>query len=240
LSSRILKYTDVKVDEENVVSIDVVPQRKQNEEESDELEAEDIEAIGKRCEQILTDAKDKAEQILAEAKITGEKLAEEAQKKAYNEGYTEGYQFGLAETNKMKEEVERYRQESVDEREETLKSIEPQLVELIQDILHKLLSDEVVIDPRVIIYLIRDGLSAVSVKGDVTIHVSAEDYEAVQQNKDMFASLVDSSSNIDIVSDISLNKSDCFIETVFGTIDCSLDQQYEALKNDLYLILKSG
>ncbi len=244
LYSRILKYTDVSIDEEHKITIDGLSRTKPHGAQTDEPNEQSPDKVReeteKACKQMLAKANEQAKKIVANAEISGESITESARKDGYAAGYAEGHQQGLTETDALKADVEKFRQSVAAEKEAFFANVEPQLIDLVRDIVRKLLSDEVDIDTNVILYLIRKGLSAADdVKGDISIHVSAEDYETVQQEKDAFLTLTDASAQVEIVKDLSLHQSDCLIETSFGTIDCGLDQQYEALKKDLYFILKN-
>lgn len=269
MSSRILKSSYVVVEEtkipiQNAISLPAVAQANLNfpenefdfaenpifqyqdeiTEQEGEIPAEQLaekilERAREEAARIIKEANDDAELILnrmeAEAMGAIEELREQVREEAYNAGYEQG----ITETESIKEDARLVYANAVREKEETLASLESDVVDLITDILDKLLTDSINISPEVILYLVRKGFSESNLTGDVTIHVSDDDYETVLENKDLLAQYADAGSKIDILKDFSLKKSDCIIETPFGAIDCSLDQQYASLRKNLYFICES-
>ncbi|MCL2699868.1 MAG: FliH/SctL family protein, partial [Defluviitaleaceae bacterium] len=84
--------------------------------------------------------------------------------------------------------------------------------------------------------IIRKGFSESKMSGDITIRVSDADYEATYESREEIQQYADAGAKLEILKDPSLTQGDCIIETPFGAIDCSLDQQSESLKKNLYFI----
>jgi flagellar assembly protein FliH len=101
------------------------------------------------------------------------------------------------------------------------------------------MGDAVEINPGVVTALIRAGFAGatLSTKGEITVRVSAQDYEEVAAHKDEIMALVGGAAELSILQDMSLAPTDCLIDTPYGRIDCSLKPQYKALRENLVYLL---
>ncbi len=202
------------------------------------------------AEEILERARAEAREITDRANLEAQQIydvnmqminekSKEIQAQSRNIGREEGYNEGLAQAQAIKDEAENVLQNAYIQRDELLASVEPQMVDLVINIIGKLLPDISVLNPQVILCLIKQGLSGSSIAGEVVVHVSKDDYDYVVENKETVLMMLDTQSKLDIVMDLSLSKSDCIIETPFGNIDCSLDSQYSELVDNLHYILNN-
>lgn len=258
MSSNILKSYTATVDYDNKVLIEVpvFPDPPEPEEEipestEDDFTEEEIEIIPPEvaAEEIIRGAKQEAEEIIARAKSEAEAFYRETETKALaesmrikSEAQEEGYQEGMRKAQgageAIKAEANQVLENAKRECADMIAAAEPDMVELISRITEKLLSDSVRIHPGVVVNLIKQGISGATMTGDVSIRVSAGDYEYAAAKKDELQSMADASVRMDIIKDLSLAETDCVIETPFGNIDCSLGQQFEALKENLFYILR--
>lgn len=163
------------------------------------------------------------------------RVLEENRVKGYQEGYSKAEAAGEA----IKAEAQSVLDAAYREQEEVRQALEPDAVHLIIGITDKLLGDAVDVNPGVVTALIRAGFAGatLSTKGEVTVRVSAQDYEEVAAHKDEIMAMVGGSAELSIVQDISLNATDCLIDTPYGRIDCSLAPQYKALRENLVYLL---
>lgn len=203
-----------------------------------EMTEEDVLKIAKnQAEKILVDAETEAEMIISQAREEALAQRDEIFRQAEEQGYEEGYNKAVSDAENIKLEAETMLQNTINESEEILASIEPSVVELIIGIVRKILSDAITINPDVISCLIKKTLQNVNTSGDIFVHVSENEYEAVAKAKDSILDFNEKGTNIEIVRDTMLNKGDCVIETPFGNIDCGVDQQFNAVKENLFFIL---
>jgi len=253
--SKILKSFAVAFDE-NAVNLDI-PDIADFYIEEDITEEEPLPEMTEEealtaAEQIIADAEEKAEQIINAAKTEGEtaavefkRIAEaemgELRERVTAEAYEEGYAKAKEAETIILEEAENIKKQAYTEKDAALKNAEPEIVGLIADIVKKLLNGAFAVQPELISVLVKQGLSSVNTAGDITVHVSESDYAPVTADKDELLAIAGAGAGarIEIIKDLSLNPSDCIIETKFGNIDCSLGRQYESLKESLYFICKN-
>ncbi len=185
---------------------------------------------------IIQEAEERAQEILRDVEEQAAQLAYDYEMESRREGYDAGYNEALEETQSLKDEAKQTLKEARAERKKLMDSAEGDMLALIVKIVNKLLANTIHINPQVIMVLIRAGLSNASLTGNINIRVSPEDYETVMANKEAIERQIEASSNLEIMKDLSLRGLDCVIETPYGDIDCSLERQYKALVEQLYLI----
>ena len=255
---RVLKAAEVYIDQDNTVRIKsplptlAEPEKIEEAEETEEALEEIPEDLIQKAEEeaafvlrkadiesnnLRTKAKEEAERLIAETQVRleaeGRQVYEENRQAGYNQGINEATEKG----NAIKAEAQKVLDDAIKERDETLKAIEPEAVNLIIDIVEKLLGDSIKINPAVIATLIRKGFEGVNLSGQVTVRVSEADYPEVIKAKEELTAAAGGTAEIEIVRDLSLKPTDCIIDTPFGGIDISLTPQYEALKADLLYLL---
>ncbi len=256
--SKILRASRITMEDQNMVNI-VVPKlatleiQRENEEKI-QKEIFEQELRQKTPDQVLHEASTEAEgmikraeeeafALLQEAKNTAElnrqEIFEAAKSEGYTTGYKEGYGIGANEAEQIKAEAQQVLDQAVTEKRETLEGIEAEAVELIIKLTDKILQDTYKLNPQLILSLVRHGLSNSKVAGDVKIHISPDDYDMVLKSKQEILSMTDGTVDVEIIKDFSLNASDCIVETPFGDIDSSLEQQFKNLKQNLYYILEN-
>lgn len=245
--SRIIKSSNLKLDGGNKFVIET----KRVEQEMPVIAAHVDEEGMDEAALVLHKAKKEAEEILAEANKNAEMLIAEVRKKceeeksgifdaAYVKGYEHGKEEGLQSAAELRAEAEGMAAEAEEYRRGIYEGMEGELVELIAGIAGKLTADTVRINPMVIVNLIKQGMAEATATGDINVRVSPEDYDTVLEHRESILPRQSGGSEIEIMRDASLAKSDCVIETSFGNIDLSIDRQFGELKQNLYYIYKNG
>ena len=257
--SKILKAANVIIDENNRVSIDVLDLATLEERVSQELSVEKPAAQKdpepdippeELAEDIVEQAREEARQIIENAREEASRLIEERraafdeelrilQEETLNEAQETGYAKGYDESVGLRTQAEQVLKDAAATKEEMIKNTEPEITTLVCRIVNKLTADAADLNPQVVNCLIKQGLGQANAIGDIKIHVSPVDYDDVLERRDEFLSLAGTGSKIEIFKDLSLNKSDCIIETPYGNIDCSLEQQFISLRENIYYILNN-
>jgi len=187
---------------------------------------------------IIRNAHSKARLITETAEKETDRLRTEVLESARAQGYDEGFNKGVSDWDKMKREAEQLLFETYAEREAIIKGMEPQMINLVIKILNKLLGD-IRINPQIILKLIHEGLSITVGSDGVKLRVSPHDYDYARGHMDNIREYAGSNS-VELISDASLKPMDCVIDTAYGSIDSSLDQQFESLKADLLYTLNGA
>ena len=91
----------------------------------------------------------------------------------------------------------------------------------------------------VILHLINQQINNVEKSNNYVIRVSKEDYDLVNNKKQMLAEYIGEESSIEIVETDTLSRNKCLIETDNSVIDCSIDTQIKNLITDLRMLSKN-
>ncbi|MCL2620097.1 MAG: FliH/SctL family protein [Defluviitaleaceae bacterium] len=225
----------------------------ENHEEVTEHNSSNMERLQWEAEATVDNARRQAEEILAIARadagkmadaaatklaVERERILEEARETGYNEGHEKGYADGQKKAQSMVDEAEVFKKQTEQEREDALVRFEPEIVQLIMDVVGKIGDGAINVSSDLVLSLIRQGLGQSNFTGDVTLRVSAEDYDHVIANKSDILTQIEGGANLEIIKDHSLGVADCLIETPFGVVDSSLGMQLEEVKRDLVQILE--
>ncbi len=208
--------------------------------EGKSLDEQSLNNPNEEAAKIIDNAKTEAQALLDEAIQDAEIKKDRIFENARQEGYAAGVSAAENQTSEMKAEALQILENAKREREVMLENVEGDMVDLIINVIDKILCKTIDLDKNVILNLVKQGFSQTTITGDVSVRVSGDDYDSVNENKDEIFSMIDSNVNLEIIKDMTLGKCDCIIETPFGNIDCSLKQQFEGLKNSLYYILENG
>lgn len=211
------------------------------EEKLEELTEEDIINMAKqKSEAILSDAKQEAQDIIDKAVNDAEFEAQKILENAQKQGYDLGYNKAISEVDLLKVQIQSELNLAIKEKEETLKAIEPNIVRMVLQISKTIFGKVLDINPETILLLMKKGLSEANTTGKISIHVSKYEYDVAQQNISKLYDFVGDNSEIEVQKDLSLDKGDCIIETPFGNVDSSFEQQFSSVRNELLYILENG
>lgn len=198
-------------------------------------------------EQMRQDAEAQAEEILSAAREEAGRIVEAAhaeaegiKSKAFTDGHDEGYQNGYAEgvqiANEAEErcanrerELESYYAQKIDE-------LEPVFVDKITSIYEHVFMLELKDKKELVHYLITDAMRNIEGGKTFLVHVSKDDYEYVNENKEDLTRGLPGSATLEVIEDVTLSQAQCFIEADSGIFDCGLGTELALLKKELTLL----
>lgn len=212
------------------------------------VDREPVDTTEDRKREILEEARREADQILQKATQEAERMLLDAQEKisahmmeveqqAKEEGYRNGEKLAQKHYQDLIREAEELRQEAETLFQNTVLSLEGQMVETILDIGRKVIGMELSQNKEAIVSLIRKSLQCATSSGGITVIVSPEDYETVIENQDRLAEGIRNFREINIKQDNSLKKGGCIIETDFGSVDGSAETQLKGIEDTFREIL---
>lgn len=213
--------------------------------DQDELAAEEakneaakklIDDANEQAEQIIGDANEQAQQIINDANDQIKALEEEARKKGHEEGVEKGYAEGLARAEEIERQAEEKSAALDAAYEAKVAELEPKFVEVLTDVYSHVLGIDLSGRSEVVLNLLKDAIRNVEGTKNFLIHVSKEDHEFVNSNRDTLAEGLGTTATIEIIEDITLSPGSSFIETDGGIYDCSLGTELELLKKELRIL----
>lgn len=188
---------------------------------------------------IIEEANLEAKSIRDSAEAEGERAMASAREEGFKEGYAAGYEEGRKAAEAIINEAAQIR-EFLDSRRNTLyRDAEEEILGLVLEISKKILGEEINNNQNSIILLIKQALEKCAFKNKLSIRVAPEDYEYVRENKAGICRLVEGLSDIDVISDPSLGKGGCIVETPSGEINAGVDVQIRELEKIFLFTLRN-
>ncbi len=201
-------------------------------EEQEQLNRE-IEAAREEVERLKDEASHVMEQAEAEISAMKAQAYDEAKKRGYQEGYAEG----VAE---LEEKQKKCRDEAIaleEEYQKKMQELEPAFVEKLTGIYEHIFNVDLRKYENLVYNLLMDAMQKIDGAKNIMIHVSKEDYAYVQEHKEILLEETGMMGNsVEVVSDATMTKAQCMVETENGIYDCSLDTELEELKRRLRLL----
>ncbi|QEK12278.1 hypothetical protein FQB35_07745 [Crassaminicella thermophila] len=247
--SRIVKSSFVKVGDKKEIGIEKVSLEDSleiNEKKhiQEEVSYEDIykekmleieEVMNKKIEEAET----QVQRIISDAYEDAKQIYENAKKDGFLLGKSEGYEAGKKEADVLIKEALDIKKELLKTKENMVKELEKESIELVINVVEKILNTKTEDSYETIIGLVKSGLSKCAYTESLVIRVSPDDYEYAINVKDKILCLVENVDEINIKQDPSLKKGSCVIDTASGSIDSSIETQFNQIKSLFYEILES-
>lgn len=216
------------------------PDNASNQEEAPNFDTETFDQMLKeaktQADSILAAAREEAEGILSDAKSEAEQIKSKAlsdgHDEGYNAGYSEGMEVGRAAEQKCAEresELEAYYARKIEE-------LEPVFVDKLTDIYEHVFMLDLSGKKELIHYLIMDAMRNIEGGKSFLVHVSKEDYEYVNEHREELMTGLPQSSTLEVIEDMTLAQSQCYIEADSGIFDCGLGTELKLLKKELTLL----
>lgn len=209
------------------------------------IQAEPIELIredsGPSPEELLAEAREEIAQMQQDAARQIEQQRETALAEAKREGYDAGYREGMHQVEQIKEELAETQRQMTSDYEQKLSELEPLFIEKLTGIYEHIFKVNMMSDKQVLLYLAENVIRNVEGNREFFVHVSKEDYAAVNmQKKQLEAAAAGANTSVEVVQDTTLSEGECMIETDGGIFDCGLGTQLTELKKQLLLLAYSG
>ncbi len=155
--------------------------------ESGEKEAKNEEQ--KKMDEIITEARAKAEQQANDIVEKAEREKEKIFKAAEEEGYQAGYEKGIKEgkeaikqqEDKLLQEARQVLKSAQEEYNRILSDIEPQVCQLVMNVGEKIINDKLKNEKETIVEMVRNGLHKLADQNKVTVRAHPEDYAQLNQ-----------------------------------------------------------
>ena len=250
--SRIIKSMYTNVDKNNIIIINgnsdtFIPQdlaENAYHYETASIEDGGLDEVRSELESLKLNAQMEASKIIENANIEAARILENANQ-SYNEQFESAKKNAAeaaileteAKSRDIIEEAERIKLEAQQYKENFLKEIEPEIIDFTINAVEKLVEGEKILNKDLASIIVKSGLRQVPLADDITVHLSPEDFDKVDQ-LDIMKSL-DHVANLNLVMDAMLKPFQCIIETSLGNVDCSIDVGVSTLKERLKFILNN-
>ncbi len=159
----------------------------------------------------------------------------EIEKKAYDEGFAKGEKEGTDAGKQKMEEAVSHLETIISQVDSVWKNLvdtyESQIVRLVTDIAEKVVYGHVAVDDETVKRAILQALELIPEPVEVTINVGDEDYEYIENTKREFFERINTLKSVTVVSDPSVQRGGCKIDTASGDVNSSIESRLEKIKN---------
>lgn len=201
-----------------------------SEEEKEALNAQ-IEA----AKQELAELREQADAMIADAKSQIGAMQMKAYEEAKNQGYQEGERLGRLEFEGAKADYENKKKELEASYRQKVEDLEPELIDTLTGIYEHIFKTDLSSYRDLIVSLLETTIRKIEGSNSLLLHVSAADYENVLAEKERLKAQV-GGMTLEIIEDVTLPQTQCFIEADDGIYDCSLDTELAQLSRKLKLL----
>jgi flagellar assembly protein FliH len=204
------------------------------------------------ADQILEDARLSAEQMVkdgeqkaADIQIAAEKEAVEkteaaqksvsevtdkAREEGYQSGYSEGFEKGRVEVERVLNKLQVMLSAVVDRRNDILKETESEVVDLVLQISNKVVKVISEAQRDVVISNVRSALKKLKSKTDIIIRVNTQDLDITNEKAREFLESVENVKHVTVVEDALVDAGGCIVETDKGEIDARIKSQLRQIE----------
>lgn len=205
-----------------------------------EVTREDIEQMlaeaNSQADAIIANANEQARSIIEAANSEAEGIKASAYEEGMASGEARGYEEGLAKTNQIEAELNEKIRQVDEEFEAKIMELEPRFVELLTDIYSHVFSVDMSDRSELVLNMLNNAIHNIDGSKNFFLHVSKEDYEYVNSQKEVLLRGLASTCTVEVIEDMTLSQGNCFIEAESGIYDCGLDTQLENISKELKLL----
>lgn len=189
---------------------------------------------------IIDKANEDARVIIAGAQAEADGIRNRAREQGLAEGAAKASEEAQAELSRKSQELELLKEELISEYRQKEAEMEPALVDTILKIFADI-TRSIAMDKRdMILTLVNNVMVGGEASRNFVIRVCNEDAIFLKENKEKIIGAVRKDIHIEIVTDLSMKRNECLIDTDTGVYDCSLDIQLENLINDIKILSCAG
>jgi flagellar assembly protein FliH len=164
------------------------------------------------------------------------------EKEAYEKGFEQGRKDGMALEEKQAEEKGKLFQQLFQElgnlKAKICNEIEGQLLKLAMTVARKTIREEVKIQPKIIQHMVRAALAFLVDKHQIKILINPEDMEEVRKILPEIAAM-SKGGQFQVIEDQAIGRGGCFLETNFGAINATLEDQMGMIEKELEQCFKA-
>lgn len=201
--------------------------------------AKEKEALLQEIEEAKTELealRAQADNMIADAKKEIGTMQRKAYEEAKSQGYQEGERLGSEKAEAARVEYQQKKKQLEQEYQRKCDELEPDFVDALTGIYEHIFKVDLSRYKGIVVNLLENVLQKTEGNRNFMIHVSKADYENVMASRERLKAEAGGGTFLEIIEDITLKKTQCYIETESGIFDCGLDTQLNELGRKLKLL----
>jgi len=155
------------------------------------------------------------------------------EREAFTKGYAQGERAGLEAGGKRAEAMLRRIGQTIEElsglRQTLIHETEREMVQLALTLARRVVHREVTLDPELAAALAHVALERLGTNTPATIRLNPEDFTIVAQDSARWGG-----QTVTVVPDPSISRGGCLVETAFGSVDATIERQFDELSRALF------
>ncbi|WFD11675.1 FliH/SctL family protein [Tepidibacter hydrothermalis] len=184
-----------------------------------------IETAHKEYETIINSANEKA-------KVELDKYKQEGYQKGYEEGFEEGQQKSIEKYQSEIDEAINVKNSVIEWKKNEVDKMEKDIINLVINSVDKIIKVKLEENDDIILNLIKEALNKLTFTEKLIVRVSDDDFEKVNSSRDKILAMAGYIDDIQVKVDKSLEKGDLIIDTSAGTVNPSIKNQFEIIKEE--------
>jgi flagellar assembly protein FliH len=171
--------------------------------------------------------------MIADANNQVDTIVQKAQQEGQQQGYEEGSEAAKQELLQEQKEYEDRRALLEEQYQEQLAQLEPQLLDVILQVVDNVFGIQFADKKEILLHLIRKTLTGIQNCSQFQLRAGQDNYLFLETHKDEIISAVGGSVAISVMADATIEDNRCLIETDSGIYDCSIDVELKNLIKDI-------
>jgi flagellar assembly protein FliH len=203
-----------------------------------------IQDAVQQTEQTANESRQEIEWWWEQRRQEDEAVRAEVQEQAFQQGLElgkeEGQRMVYEEYSLALEQARAILEEAPVMKRKVIGEAESFVLDLTLGIARKIIGEQLVADKENLLALIRKALSETQEYKSLSVAVSPDAYEYVQENRGKLLEVLDSQIEMLIVPDESITAGGCVVRTSLGSVDARVDTQLEEIKKALADLTTNG
>ncbi len=190
-----------------------------------------------RPSRVAEEARDQARQIMEQAQVQSQQIKDEAYRRGLEQAVLdaekkaeEKYQVLFREEVKKITQLRKAIETSYSD---IVRKAENSLVKLALDVAKKIVRQECSSQEKVVLTMVKEGLSRIGDKVEVRVRINPTQLPAVKKYRDTLQAEFEGIKEFEIIADSGITPGGCVIETESGSLDLRIEKQFAEIKENL-------
>lgn len=171
--------------------------------------------------------------LLKGAKDKAIHIEKEAYEKGFAQGEKDGFEFGRKRFEVIVQQFQSILEEINKEKKSLYSKYEEDIINLILSITRKILHFELSLNKDIIIETLKETLRNIVDKQSIFIHLNPIDYQYLTSQPFGLPFLKNDFECLKLISDPNITRGGCLIETSYGDIDATIENQLKEIEKFL-------
>ena len=178
-----------------------------------------LESATSQAEQIIQQAKSDSSQILTETQTKVEQQFKMAQESGHEQGLQIGQETVIENTDQLSHTLQKVAESLEHFKTQLVTQYEAEILEFVMVISTKIVGFELTINPKVIVEVVKEGLSYLKDKTEIFLYLNPEDLVLMRQYRPKLLEQIEGIGQLHFLSDENLILGECRIENKSNLID---------------------